>query len=242
MTVSFFIEQEGANGVIEITQHVFLIKDESMKANVFVLADKKGYSLIDTGIFMKTKYLIKILEENKLPVSDLKLIILTHCHCDHIGGTAELVRVSGAKVAANKNDIPYILQRDIIAGPYHKMMAEEQKCMRRFNCVVEQIDVELDDGDTVDIIGGLQVINVPGHTPGSIALFQAEKKMMFFGDVIRNNEKNGLVIGIPEEFNINTEQVHRDAEKLISYPIEYALFSHGSPVIKNASSILNGLL
>jgi hydroxyacylglutathione hydrolase len=228
--------------MIEITPNVFLIKDEAIKANIFVLADKKGYFLIDTGIFMKTKYLIRILEENKLPISNLKMIILTHCHCDHIGGTAELVRASGAKVAAHKNDIPYILQRDIISGPYHIMMAEEQKCMRRFNCAVKQIDIELEDGDTVDVIGGLQVINVPGHTPGSIALFQAEKKIMFFSDVIRNKEKNGLVIGIPEEFNFNTEQVHRDAEKLISYPIEYALFSHGSPVIENANSILNGLL
>ncbi|MFB0920773.1 MAG: hypothetical protein QMB62_07820 [Oscillospiraceae bacterium] len=78
-----------------------------------------------------------------------------------------------------------------------------------------------------------------GYTPESIALYQAEKKIMFFNDVIRNDEEKGLVIGIPEKFNVNTDQVHIDAKNLLNYPIEYALFGHGSPILKNANQILN---
>jgi len=222
----------------EITDDLFIIEDKRLKANIFVLLAKDGYYLIDTGIFMKTKYLIQTLEENKLSLSDLKMIILTHCHCDHIGGAAELVRCSGAKLAAHKNDVPFILQQSIIDGAYRNMMIEEQKCMRRFNCVVQKIDITLDNGDIIDIIGGLQVINVPGHTPGSIALYQADKKIMFFSDVIRNKQDKGFVIGIPEKFNVDTNQVHADAKKLLSYPIECALFGHGDPVIKNANRVL----
>lgn len=223
----------------EIVKGLFIIEDEALKANVFVLLSNNGYYLIDTGIFMKTKYFIQILEINKFSLSDLKMIILTHCHCDHIGGAAELVRCSGAKLAAHKNDIPFILQKRVIEGNYHKMMLEEQKYMHKFNCVVQQIDYSLEDDDTIDIIGGLQVIKVPGHTPGSIALYQAHKKIMVFSDVIRNNKEKGLVIGVPEKFNVNTDQVHIDAKKLLNYPIEYALFGHGAPITKNANQILN---
>ncbi len=226
----------------EITKDLFIIEDEVLKANVYVLLADSGYYLIDTGIFMKTKYLVQILEKNGLPLSELKMIILTHCHCDHIGGAAEFARCSGAKLAAHKNDAPFILQQSVIGGAYHSMMIEEQKYMRQFNCVAGQIDCILEDGDAIDIIGGLQVINVPGHTPGSIALYQADRKIMFFGDVIRNNKDKGLLIGVPEKFNVNTDQVHTDAKKLLRYPIEYALFGHGSPIIKNANKILNELI
>lgn len=219
----------------QIIKNIFIIEDDTLKANVFILLRDDGYCLIDTGIFMKTKHLIQILEDNGFPISDLKMIILTHCHCDHIGGAAELVRRSGAKLAAHMDDVPFILQQDVIEGTYHDLMLEEQKYMRQFGCVVQRIDRVLQDGDMID---DLQVISVPGHTPGSIALYQAEERVMFFGDVIRNNKKNGLVIGVPEKFNSDTEQVHVDARKLLGYPIEHALFGHGSPIVKDAGRIL----
>jgi glyoxylase-like metal-dependent hydrolase (beta-lactamase superfamily II) len=212
------------------------------EANVFLLKSRDGFVLIDSGIFKRTHLLITQIEENGFPVSELKTIILTHCHCDHIGGVTELVKHSGAKVAAHKNDIPYITQEKIIMGAYHNMMIEEQKFMKQFNCNIQQVDIVLKDGDTIDILDGLEVINVPGHTPGSIALYQPNEKIMFFGDVIRNNPKKGLTIGIPEKFNYDTSQTIADARKLLSYPIEYALFSHGSPILENAGKYLNELI
>ena len=42
-------------------------------------------------------------------------------------------------------------------------------------------DILLKEGDMIE---GLQVVHVPGHTPGSIALFDAQRKVMFVGDAV----------------------------------------------------------
>jgi glyoxylase-like metal-dependent hydrolase (beta-lactamase superfamily II) len=208
------------------------------EAYVFVLDVADGFILIDSGIFKKTHLLIAELEKANYAIKDLHTIILTHCHCDHIGGVTELVKGSGAKVAAHEADIPFITQEEVISGAYHGMMVQEQKVMKQFGCNIQRVDTVLQDGDVIDALGGLQVISVPGHTPGSIALYQPEKRIMFFGDVIRNNPKKGLVVGIPENFNYDTKQTQADAQKLLEYPMEYALFSHGEPILGNAAGVI----
>ena len=197
-------------------------------ANVFLVGTPDEYMLIDSGIFMKTQLLVNELNANQYKLSNLTGILLTHCHCDHIGGVRFLLRMTKAKVAAHRADIPFILQQAVIDGPYHNMMKEEQKVMKQLHCDVPKVDIALKDGD---VFCGFEVISVPGHTPGSIALYDRKNKAMFFSDVIRYNDQRGLTIGIPEKFNCDTAQVHRDAEKLLAYDIEYAILSHGRPFI-----------
>ncbi len=225
----------------ELLKDIYIIEGIG-SANVFLLGKKDGFVLIDSGIFKKTYKLIDQLKEQGLDPVNLKQIILTHCHCDHIGGVTELVKCSSAKIAAHAEDIPYILQEKIIQGAYHGMMIEEQRVMRQFGCDIKKVDSALKDGDILDVLDGLRVIQVPGHTPGSIALYEASRKIMFFGDVIRNNEKKGLTVGIPEKFNYNTHQTIADAVKLLEMPIKYALFSHGYPILVNTNEILAELL
>ena len=77
-------------------------------------------------------------------------------------------------------------------------------------------------------------------------MYQAERKIIFFQDVVRNKVSKGLVIGVPEKFNVDTEQILKDAYKLMQYDINHALFGHGEPILilitkssKNATRICN---
>lgn len=221
----------------QLFENVYLI-ESSMGANVYLLDNGDSFDLIDSGIFKGTNEIIMQLDNSQFDPKNIRQIILTHCHCDHIGGAAELVKLSGAAIAAHIEDIPFILQEDVISGPYRNMMIQEQIYMKQFNCAVKVVNIALADGDIIDTIGGLQVIHVPGHTPGCIALYQAEQKIMFFSDVIRNKASKGLVIGVPEKFNIDTQQVILDANKLLSYQIDYALFGHGVPIMENTKRLL----
>ena len=120
----------------------------------------------------------------------------------------------------------------------HKNIHQEQAYMKQYDCVLKKVDISLSDKDTIDTLGGVEVIHVPGHTPGSIALYQPDNKIMFFGDVIRNKRSKGLVIGVPDKFNYDTPQTIKDAKYLMSYQIECALFGHGVPIMENVERLL----
>ncbi|MEJ4024086.1 MBL fold metallo-hydrolase [Clostridioides difficile] len=223
--------------MFKVFENLYLIENE-MGANVYLINNGKSFDLIDTAMFMETDKLIAKIEDGGFHIENLNKIILTHCHCDHIGGAAELVKRTGAKVAAHTKDIPYILHEKVIDGSYHYMMIQEQAYMKQYNCVLEKVDIVLSDKNIIDTLGGLEVIHVPGHTPGSIALYQSENQIMFFGDVIRNKHNKGLVIGVPDKFNYDTNQTIQDAQHLMEYPIKYAVFGHGIPLTENVERLL----
>jgi glyoxylase-like metal-dependent hydrolase (beta-lactamase superfamily II) len=108
-----------------------------------------------------------------------------------------------------------------------------------FKTHVERVDTTVVDGDTIDALGGLQVIHVPGHTPGSIALYQPERRIMFFGDIIFN--ERGLKVA-PKIFNVDTAKVAEAARKLAAYDIDIACFGHGEPYAENAGERIRQFL
>ena len=97
------------------------------------------------------------------PAPKVDLIITTHSHSDHIGALAEMVRRTGAKTAAGREDA--------------------QAITRQTGAAINRL---LDHGDTVGVEGiQLAVIGLRGHTPGSVALAYSEDGQpvhLFTGD------------------------------------------------------------
>lgn len=215
----------------QIAQDIHILEGVG-SASAFLLGTPENFTLIDTGMLGKTKQLIAQLEEHQYALSGLRTIVLTHCHNDHTGGVAELVQRSQAKIAAHQNEIPYIKQEQTLPASSWFQGLVLRLLDLIFKTHISRVDIALNDGDTLDALGGLQVIHVPGHTPGSIALYQPERRIMFFGDVLFN-EKGRLRIA-PKIFNSDTPQTEEAARKLASYPIDIACFGHGEPIVENA--------
>ena len=97
------------------------------------------------------------------PVPRVDLIVITHSHGDHLGALAEMVRRTGARTAAGREDVDAIT--------------------RQTGVVIDQF---LDHGDTIGVDGiELAVIGLRGHTPGSVALAYTEPGQpvhLFSGD------------------------------------------------------------
>jgi glyoxylase-like metal-dependent hydrolase (beta-lactamase superfamily II) len=227
----------------QIVPDVYLI-ERLRGAHVYLLASAEGLTLVDSGVASDAGQIVAQLEAGGHALSDLQVIVLTHCHGDHMGGVAELVRRSGARVLAHRVEVPYIEQSESL--PYTSLgkkllfwlynhIAPTQPCT---------VDRELHDGDVVEALGGLQVIHAPGHTPGSIVLYQPERHLVFCGDVIFHGvplSRGGEVQAPPRIVSVDVAQAEASARKVAGLPVETICFGHGEPIVENAKEVLQAI-
>ena len=142
-------------------------------SNMYLLKTKNPI-LIDTGTGRHNKETMQHLEKHNY-LDKIERIILTHNHADHSGGAAMLSSALGVEVFAHKADSAPLIEGDgTLTGAL--MFGFSQK----------PVDVQfLDEGDTVDCGDvQLQVVATPGHSPGSISLYDKNSRSLFCGDLV----------------------------------------------------------
>ena len=93
-----------------------------------------------------------------------------------------------------------------------------------------EVDIALKDGDVIE---GLKVIHAAGHTPGSIALLDEEKQVLFAGDTLRYDGKK--LEAAPEHFSLDPEGVKESIRKISAFKFDVMLPGHGEPFKPKAS-------
>ncbi len=93
------------------------------------------------------------------------------------------------------------------------------------------VDEIINNGDT---IAGLTVLHLPGHTPGSIALYDPKRKVLFIGDTL--GCKDGVVQGPPKSVTWDMKQAYRSIETLRTLDFTVLLSGHGEPLTSDASA------
>lgn len=212
-------------------------------AHVYVLASEDGLTLVDTGTPGELDRIAKQIEEAGYALSDVHAVVVTHAHSDHIGSLAELIRRSGAQVLAHRDEVDYIERTASL--PYKSfvqrlMFGLSERVIFRFESC--KVDRPLQDDDVVEALGGLQVIHVPGHTPGSIALYQPERQVLFCGDIFfHDNPKNGLQVS-PWVVSVDVAQARESARKLAALPVKSLCVSHGELILEGAQEKMQASL
>lgn len=104
----------------------------------------------------------------------LKQILVTHAHIDHVGGALKLKRLTGAPIFLNENDLPLL-----------KMMDDQAQWLGIATPETAPPDGALPDGATVGLEHySAQVLHTPGHTQGSICLHFVPLKLLIAGDTL----------------------------------------------------------
>jgi glyoxylase-like metal-dependent hydrolase (beta-lactamase superfamily II) len=200
------------------------------------LVDSDGLTLIDTGVKSSGLKIIQAITELGKKPTDVRRILVTHCHADHIGSLSLLERLTGALVYMHPLDADLLrsgrTNRTIPPGPglAHALV---RVLMNRPNRVdVSDVNVELRDGQTVDSLPSMLAVHTPGHTAGHLCfLWQAQAGVLFVGDAAMH--RRSLSAG-PIYENMADQQ--RSLAKLAALHFETACFAHGSPILQNASA------
>jgi len=142
--------------------------------NVFLIDNEV---IIDAGTGLNHLNFMDWLRERTDP-ENIHTLILTHRHYDHTGGAIDIMRDTGATAYVHKDDAPPVLNGDPVTTG-----------ARAFGGIQEAIEaVQIDESHTFEINGHvLKVIHTPGHTIGSISLFEEETGVLFSGDTIFAN-------------------------------------------------------
>lgn len=197
----------------------------------FVLRGDDGTVLVDSGPLGKQLVILRAMAEEGVEPEEVDLILLTHCHHDHVWGLQELQERTGAQVAAHRLAAEYIrdgrqpqLQSTGLLGRILKLFLPGPD---RTRTPAVEPDIVIDDRYDLREFGvAADVIRTPGHTPGSLSVITNGKEAIV-GD---------LVMGLPNPSSPrlplwadDLEQVKASIRDVLSHAPRVIHPAHGGP-------------
>jgi glyoxylase-like metal-dependent hydrolase (beta-lactamase superfamily II) len=143
--------------------------------------------LIDTGLHGSHPRIFKEITGLGLQPSDLRWIVITHADGDHTGSISEIRGASQARTYADPEEASAIRQgkssRELRGNSLVKLFFTGMTHL--FQAAPAVIDETIESGFELPVLGGLEVIRTPGHTPGHISLYSRTTRILFAGDSIQ---------------------------------------------------------
>lgn len=188
--------------------HAFMwLSPTENNCNTYLIdADKKIF--VDPGHYHLFDHVRDGLSELSLSPQDIDIVIITHGHPDHMEGVKIFANTS-ALIAVSSLEMDFIRK---VAPHYGDALGipdfEPHFLLQEGNLNVGEIE--------------FQVIQTPGHSPGSVCIYWPDKKVLFTGDVVFNQG-----IGRTDLPGGDGQELKESIKKISLLDVEYLLSGHG---------------
>jgi glyoxylase-like metal-dependent hydrolase (beta-lactamase superfamily II) len=164
-----------ASGPVEFLENLYFVERGYLNANHFIYAGTEP-ELIDTGYIRDLDQTLLALHRCGVDPGDVRRIVTTHCHCDHIGGHRHIQAQSGCDIVLHPAGKHFIDQRD-----------DWSTWWRYYDQEAAFFDATgtIDDGDLV-AIGPHEflVLHTPGHAADMVVMYHRAEKLLLSSDAL----------------------------------------------------------
>jgi glyoxylase-like metal-dependent hydrolase (beta-lactamase superfamily II) len=210
--------------------------------SAYVVEADDGLVLVDCGEPKGDEQIAAGLLRLGRQAAEIRHILVTHHHPDHVGGLAAMVRRTGAPVYVHPIDAAAVSgARARMRPSWNSVVARILgPVVARANSTPPEpatVDVELADGAQLPMAGGIRVVHTPGHTLGHVSfLLERDGGTLIVGDAALN------IAGIRPATGRLAEIVGEDVtaagesfRRLAELEFDNAVFGHGGPIRSGAS-------
>ena len=187
---------------------VHKVSGAAFDGNVYLVLDEKPI-LVDAGMMAgpTLKNIKKFIDPAKI-----ELIVLTHCHHDHSGAAPALKEVTGARLMLSEKEVGCIGDELASVAYLFGQQAPEYK-----------VDETLKEGMVLDTgEWKLEVMETPGHSTGSLCLYERTEKVLFSGDTVFPDGN----IGRTDMFGGSTDELVRSIQRLTELDVKVMYPGH----------------
>lgn len=190
-----------------------------MNSNNIIIKGKPNV-IIDTGYCKSEGQTETAFSLCGMKPHELDLIVNTHCHADHTGGNNKLHSLSGAKIAMHEYEAHYVniwdengLNLDFADWELPKFTVTDT----------------LSDGDVLSMPPfEFEVLHTPGHSGGSIVLYDGKYELLISGEAILNSDIGAIHCFL--EGNRALFDARESIKMLARLPVRLILPAHGGPI------------
>lgn len=196
------------------------------------------FTLVDCGLMEMGSHKVEEIEQAGIPLTMIKRIIMTHTHMDHIGCLPEILEaVPQAEVWIHQAEATFLERGDcrIVYGNqmFESVIRSQYKIPEGFFTIEVHRKIE---GEEELLLGGIpfRILHLPGHSAGSIGLYNEKHRLFISGDTIYADG----AIGRYDLVSADPGQLKHSLERIASLRVDILLPCHNRIVKGGADTMV----